>query len=257
MWATGYHPQALLSTVAVERYLRERHRRRLPPRPAPRRLLVPVHPRGRPAVCRDGTPGGVWHHRFGDGLLDAVQACWGCTCRRLHERVWCRRSICFRRQRDPPSALIEWRDLDRAVWRRVTAHGGDAATGPRVAAWGQPCRRPGPARAAAVIRRIRPAGHRWNRRSAMLARSPLVANVEAGESAEGRPSYSTAGICICANHRAEVETTRCVCRDGAHVPLPAQRRRPARAVQRQLAGHRGAPARRAPGRRPPPDGADR
>ena len=72
MHATGYRFQALLYTVAVERYLRERigdaYRR-------DQHLgdcwylfirAVGLH-------LPDGTPCGVWQHRFNDALLDAVQ----------------------------------------------------------------------------------------------------------------------------------------------------------------------------------------
>ena len=73
MLSSGYRFQALLYTVAVERYLRERmgavYRR-------DQHLgdcwylfirAVGLH-------LPDGRPCGVWHHRFSDALLDAVQA---------------------------------------------------------------------------------------------------------------------------------------------------------------------------------------
>jgi len=76
MDAAGYRFQALLYTVAVERYLRER-------------LGAQYHRATHLGDCwylfiravglrlPDGTPCGVWHHRFEDGLLDAVQQVFG------------------------------------------------------------------------------------------------------------------------------------------------------------------------------------
>ncbi|MFN7183824.1 MAG: UvrD-helicase domain-containing protein [Thermomonas haemolytica] len=76
MRASGYRLQALLYTVALERYLRER-------------LGDAYHRAQHLGDCwylfvravglrlPDGTPCGVWRHRFGDALLDAVQAVLG------------------------------------------------------------------------------------------------------------------------------------------------------------------------------------
>lgn len=78
MAASGYRLQALLYTLALERYLRER--------------LGAGYQRARDlgdcwylfirAVglrLPDGTPCGVWRHRFDDALLDAAQAVLGLT----------------------------------------------------------------------------------------------------------------------------------------------------------------------------------
>lgn len=73
MLSSGYRLQALLYTVAVERYLRERlgaaYRR-------DRHLgdCWYLFVRAVGLVLPDGRPCGVWRHRFGDALLDAVQA---------------------------------------------------------------------------------------------------------------------------------------------------------------------------------------
>ncbi|HOV57913.1 MAG TPA: UvrD-helicase domain-containing protein [Rhodanobacteraceae bacterium] len=76
MRATGYRLQALLYTVAVERYLRERlgdgYRRDQHLGDCWYLFIRAVGLR-----LPDGTPCGVWHHRFGDGLLDAVQGVLG------------------------------------------------------------------------------------------------------------------------------------------------------------------------------------
>jgi exodeoxyribonuclease V beta subunit len=81
MRGTGYRLQALLYTVAVERYLRERLGARY------RRdqhlgdcwyLFV----RATGLRLPDGRACGVWRHRFSDGLLDAVQAVFGRGSRR-------------------------------------------------------------------------------------------------------------------------------------------------------------------------------
>jgi exodeoxyribonuclease V beta subunit len=73
MQASGYRLQALLYTVAVERYLRERlgaaYRRE-------RHLgdCWYLFVRAVGLSLPDGRPCGVWRHRFSDALLDAVQA---------------------------------------------------------------------------------------------------------------------------------------------------------------------------------------
>ena len=72
MQASGYRLQALLYTLAVERYLRERlgenYRRE-------RHLgdCWYLFVRAVGLALPDGTPCGVWHHRFDDALLDALQ----------------------------------------------------------------------------------------------------------------------------------------------------------------------------------------
>ena len=76
MLATGYRLQALLYTVAVERYLRERldkdYRRDQHLGDCWYLFIRAVGLR-----LPDGTPCGVWRHRFDDGLLDAVQGVLG------------------------------------------------------------------------------------------------------------------------------------------------------------------------------------
>lgn len=76
MLATGYRLQALLYTVAVERYLRERlgdGYRRSEHLGDCWYLFI----RAVGLQLPDGSPCGVWRHRFGDGLLDAVQQALG------------------------------------------------------------------------------------------------------------------------------------------------------------------------------------
>ena len=76
MLGTGYRLQALLYTVAVERYLRERlgtgYRRDQHLGDCWYLFIRAVGLR-----LPDGKPCGVWRHRFGDGLLDAVQGVLG------------------------------------------------------------------------------------------------------------------------------------------------------------------------------------
>ena len=76
MLATGYRLQALLYTVAVERYLRERlgkdYRRDQHLGDCWYLFIRAVGLR-----LPDGTPCGVWRQRFDDGLLDAVQGVLG------------------------------------------------------------------------------------------------------------------------------------------------------------------------------------
>jgi exodeoxyribonuclease V beta subunit len=78
MTSTGYRFQALLYAIAVERHLRERLGARY------RRaqhlgdcwyLFI----RAVGLQLPDGTPCGVWRHRFGDALLDDVQAVLGAS----------------------------------------------------------------------------------------------------------------------------------------------------------------------------------
>lgn len=76
MLTTGYRFQALLYTVALERYLRERlgaHYQRSQHLGDCWYLFV----RAVGLTLPDGTPCGVWHHRFTDDLLDAVQGVLG------------------------------------------------------------------------------------------------------------------------------------------------------------------------------------
>ena len=76
MHSSGYRLQALLYTVAVERYLRERlgagYRRDLHLGDCWYLFIRAVG-----LQLPDGTACGVWRHRFDDGLLDAVQSVLG------------------------------------------------------------------------------------------------------------------------------------------------------------------------------------
>ncbi|TCT20964.1 UvrD-helicase domain-containing protein [Thermomonas haemolytica] len=76
MRASGYRLQALLYTVALERYLRERlgdtYQRKQHLGDCWYLFVRAVGLR-----LPDGTPCGVWRHRFDDALLDAVQAVLG------------------------------------------------------------------------------------------------------------------------------------------------------------------------------------
>lgn len=76
MHGTGYRFQALLYVIALERYLRERlgeDYRRAQHLGEAWYLFV----RATGLSLPDGTPCGVWRHRFDDALLDAVQAVLG------------------------------------------------------------------------------------------------------------------------------------------------------------------------------------
>ncbi len=76
MLTTGYRFQALLYTIAVERYLRERlggHYQRAEHLGDCWYLFI----RAVGLQLPDGTACGVWHHRFRDDLLDAVQGVLG------------------------------------------------------------------------------------------------------------------------------------------------------------------------------------
>ena len=76
MLATGYRLQALLYTIAVERYLRERlgdgYRRDQHLGDCWYLFIRAVG-----LQLPDGTRCGVWRHRFQDDLLDAVQGALG------------------------------------------------------------------------------------------------------------------------------------------------------------------------------------
>lgn len=80
MLATGYRFQALLYTIAVERYLRERlgeHYRRDAHLGDCWYLFI----RAVGLQLPDGRPCGIWYHRFRDDLLDAVQGVLGLNLR--------------------------------------------------------------------------------------------------------------------------------------------------------------------------------
>lgn len=84
MRSTYYRFQALLYMVALERYLRER----LGPEYRRARHLGDawyLFVRATGLRLPDGTPCGVWRHRFDDGLLDAVQAVLGMASDRAGE----------------------------------------------------------------------------------------------------------------------------------------------------------------------------
>lgn len=103
-----------------------------------------------------------------------------------------------------------WRDLDRAVWRWVRAHGGDAATA-LAAGWASHAEAEG--HSALPLDAIGADGLPvlGEAQRAALAASPLVANLETGE--PGGPGAATAGrpfvldgghLYLRRNHRAEV-----------------------------------------------------
>ena len=126
----------------------------------------------------------------------------------------------FARQARPAVCPAEWRDLDRAVWRWVTAHGGDAATA-HAAAWASHAE--GQGHSALPLALADPTGRPLleEAQREALARSPLVANVAAGERAEGRPFVLDGEhLYLLRNHRAEVEVARALRarRDGAQAP---------------------------------------
>lgn len=74
MLATGYRLQALLYTIAVERHQRHRDGYRRDQHLGDCWYLF-IRAVG--LRLPDGTPCGVWRHRFDDGLLDAVQGVLG------------------------------------------------------------------------------------------------------------------------------------------------------------------------------------
>lgn len=116
-----------------------------------------------------------------------------------------------------------WRDIDRAVWRWVLAHGGDADTA-SAAAWASHAEGQGhsalPLSGAAGLPRFSEA-----QREA-LARSPLVADAQGGEASSARPFVLDGEhFYLLRNHRAEVAVAQAL----------AARRAAARAPQCPLA----------------------
>ena len=114
----------------------------------------------------------------------------------------------------------EWRDLDRAVWRWVMAHGGDEATA-RAAAWASHAE--GQGHSALPLAYCDSSGRRVldDRQCDALARSPLVAAVQAGDAPEARPLVLDGEhLYLLRNHRAEVDVARALRarRDAAHAP---------------------------------------
>jgi len=127
----------------------------------------------------------------------------------------------FARQSRPTNCPEDWRDLDRAVWRWVMAHGGDAATA-HAAAWASHAE--GQGHSALPLSLSDAAGRPLldQAQREALANSPLVADLETGDAVEGRPFVLDAGhLYLLRNHRAEVEVARAlrVRRDAARVPI--------------------------------------
>ena len=126
----------------------------------------------------------------------------------------------FARQSRPTNCPEDWRDLDRAVWRWVMAHGGDAATA-HAAAWASHAE--GQGHSALPLSLSDAAGRPLldQAQREALANSPLVADLETGDAVEGRPFVLDAGhLYLLRNHRAEVEVARALraCRDAARAP---------------------------------------
>jgi exodeoxyribonuclease V alpha subunit len=126
----------------------------------------------------------------------------------------------FTRPSRPTKCPEDWRDLDRAVWRWVIAHGGDAATA-HAAAWASHAE--GQGHSALPLALPDAAGRPLleDAQRAALARSPLVTNVAAGHAAEGRPFVLDGDhLYLLRNHRAEVDVARALRarRDAAHTP---------------------------------------
>ncbi|MGE4367594.1 exodeoxyribonuclease V subunit alpha [Thermomonas sp.] len=126
----------------------------------------------------------------------------------------------FARRQKVAHGPDEWRDLDRAVWRWVMAHGGDEVTA-CAAAWASHAE--GQGHSALPLAYCDGSGRRVldDRQCDALARSPLVAAVHAGDAAEGRPFVLDGEhFYLLRNHRAEVEVARALRtrRDGARTP---------------------------------------
>ncbi|WP_240124976.1 exodeoxyribonuclease V subunit alpha [Thermomonas alba] len=97
-----------------------------------------------------------------------------------------------------------WRDLDRAVWRWVLAHGGDAAT---ALAAGWLSHAEGEGHSALSLRRTGQDGRPLldAAQRAALACSPLVTNLARGEIAQDRPFVLDGdSLYLLRNYRAEV-----------------------------------------------------
>ena len=127
----------------------------------------------------------------------------------------------FARRLRPANCPRDWRDLDRAVWRWVMAHGGDELTASG-AAWASHAEGQGHSALPLSLPDAagRPLLEDAHRKA--LAGSPLVADLAAGETAEGRPFVLDAGhLYLLRNHRAEVEVARALRgrRDAARVPV--------------------------------------
>lgn len=113
-----------------------------------------------------------------------------------------------------------WRDLDRAVWRWVLAHGGDEATA-HAAAWASHAE--GQGHSALPLSLLDASGRlllEETQREA-LARSPLVAKLQAGGATDGCPFVLDGDhLYLLRNHHAEVEVAQALRarRDAAHAP---------------------------------------
>ena len=126
----------------------------------------------------------------------------------------------FARQQRVVDSPDEWRDLDRAVWHWVMAHGGDEATA-RAAAWASHAE--GQGHSALPLAYCDSSGRRVldDRQCDALARSPLVAAVQAGDAPGARPLVLDGEhLYLLRNHRAEVDVARALRarRDAAHAP---------------------------------------
>ncbi len=114
----------------------------------------------------------------------------------------------------------DWRELDRAIWRWVMAHGGDEATA-HAAAWASHAE--GQGHSALPLSLLDPAGRPLleDAQRGALARSPLVAVVESGDAAEGRPFVLDGDhLYLLRNHRAEVAVANALRARRAAVQTP-------------------------------------
>lgn len=126
----------------------------------------------------------------------------------------------FARHAQPDDCPDAWRDLDRAIWRWVIAHGGDQATA-CAAAWASHAE--GQGHSALPLSLPDGSGRTLLQQAQReaLARSPLVAKPVAGATAEGRPFVLDGDhLYLLRNHRAEVEVAHAlrVRREAAHAP---------------------------------------
>lgn len=127
----------------------------------------------------------------------------------------------FSRQAWTTSLPEEWRDLDRAVWRWVRAHGGDQATA-QVAAWASHAE--GQGHSALPLSLSDTVGRPpiTDAQRQVLAHSPLVANVQAGDTVEARPFVlDDEHLYLLRNYRAEVAVAHALAdrRRAARTPL--------------------------------------
>ena len=122
-------------------------------------------------------------------------------------------------RKSPDSGFAEaWRDIDRAVWRWVIAHGGDEATA-HAAAWTSHAEGHGHSALPLWLQDEAGLPLVTNAQREALARSPLVTNTDAGDTAGGRPFVLDGDhLYLLRNHRAEVEVSRVLRarRDAAH-----------------------------------------